>query len=91
MTLYEILWRFDDSNWRLGFQLEAVRVHVPIYVRAVPTGKVLDNTLPLRPRDENTRPSSRIARLIPGNNTGNNNADLPSFASTDPGIAVSYK
>lgn len=34
--------KFCEDYWR--FQLN-VRVHMPIYVRAVPTGEVLDNTL----------------------------------------------
>lgn len=64
--------------WRL-----AVRVYVPIYVRVVPTDKVLDNTSTM-PRWKHTAQLEN-ARLIPGNNTGNNNADLPSIASADPG------
>lgn len=67
------------------FQL-AVRVYVPIYVRAVPTGEVLDNTLLPRPhRDENAAQFEN-APLILENNTGNNNADLPSLTSADPDI-----
>lgn len=55
--------------------------HVPICSHC---SKVLNNTLPPQSRrDENTRHSWERVRLIPENNAGNNNADLPSFASTD--------